>query len=557
VNPNGFTSILTKSQRKILVSKSDSSSNTLAKGRFILNYILLISLILSSFTGISCLVKQFQMLQQNSYFPSRYFSWVKSDFSVKSVIVFFISSLLFCFDFYAVQAIFLGAIFLLSVITARKTQKESIKKLVLTARVKRLFAAAGILEIVFIALYILFCNSFIGKLSCVVLFLLTLISPVLTFICWAVTYPVEKAFSRHYINDAKRILKNHSVLKVIGITGSYGKTTTKFILTRILSEKFNTLCTPQSFNTPMGVVRTIRENLKPQTQIFVCEMGAKNVGDIKEICDIVNPDFGLITSVGAQHLETFKSVDNVFKTKFELSDAVKSKGGKVFANGNSKEIIDRIERADFTLYGTEHSFDYTAENISYGKNGCEFDITLGDKKVRLTSRLLGLHSVINIAGAAGLAFELGVSEDDIKYAVASLKPTEHRLELKPSVNGSVMIDDAYNSNPEGCLEAVRVLGSFEGMQKVVITPGLIELGEKEYDCNFALGLEAAKICDIIIFVGKNRSKPMVDAVNTTDFNKSDMFVASSFKEAMEIYSKFANSNTVLLIENDLPDNYLN
>ena len=286
-------------------------------------------------------------------------------------------------------------------------------------------------------------------------------------------------------------------------------------------------------------------------------MGAKNVGDIKEICDIVNPDFGLITSVGAQHLETFKSVDNVFKTKFELSDAVKSKGGKVFANGNSKEIIDRIERADFTLYGTEHSFDYTAENISYGKNGCEFDITLGDKKVRLTSRLLGLHSVINIAGASALAFELGVSEDDIKYAVASLKPTEHRLELKPSVNSSVMIDDAYNSNPEGCLEAVRVLGSFDGMQKVIITPGLIELGEKEYDCNFALGLEAAKICDIIIFVGKNRSKPMVDAVNTTDFNKSDMFVASSFKEAMDIYSKFANSNTVLLIENDLPDNYLN
>ncbi|MBR2489227.1 MAG: hypothetical protein IKB45_02020 [Clostridia bacterium] len=120
-----------------------------------------------------------------------------------------------------------------------------------------------------------------------------------------------------------------------------------------------------------------------------------------------------------------------------------------------------------------------------------------------------------------------------------------------------MIDDAYNSNPEGCLEAVRVLGSFDGMQKVIITPGLIELGEKEYDCNFALGLEAAKICDIIIFVGKNRSKPMVDAVNTTDFNKSDMFVASSFKEAMDIYSKFANSNTVLLIENDLPDNYLN
>ena len=120
-----------------------------------------------------------------------------------------------------------------------------------------------------------------------------------------------------------------------------------------------------------------------------------------------------------------------------------------------------------------------------------------------------------------------------------------------------MIDDAYNSNPEGCLEAVRVLGSFDGMQKVIITPGLVELGDKEYESNFALGLEAAKICDIIIFVGKNRSKPMVQAAEDYGFPKEKLFVAESFKQAMEIYSKFADNNTVLLVENDLPDNYLN
>ena len=120
-----------------------------------------------------------------------------------------------------------------------------------------------------------------------------------------------------------------------------------------------------------------------------------------------------------------------------------------------------------------------------------------------------------------------------------------------------MIDDAYNANPEGCIEAVHVLGTFDGMQKVIITPGLIELGEKEYECNYNLGLEAAKICDIIILVGKNRSKPMADAVNSTEFDKTKLFIASSFSEAMEIYSEFANSNTVVLVENDLPDNYLN
>ena len=182
---------------------------------------------------------------------------------------------------------------------------------------------------------------------------------------------------------------------------------------------------------------------------------------------------------------------------------------------------------------------------------------MNNTKIELSSKLLGMHSIINIAGACGIAYSLGVSAEDIKFAVASLKPTEHRLEIKSSVAGSVLIDDAYNSNPEGCLEAVHVLGSFDGMKKVIITPGLIELGEKEYDSNYALGLQATKYCDIIILVGQNRSKPLQDAVNSTEFNKENLFVAKNFFEAMEIYSKFADSNTVLLIENDLPDNYLN
>ncbi len=517
----------------------------------------LLSLIFSSFIGLFSLIKQFQMLQQNSYFPSRYFGWLKSNFSVVSVFILFIASFILTFSFYIGLAVFLSVVLGFTVYLAIKQQKKSIKKLVFTGRIKRLFSAVGIIYLVLILFYVFNPQTSFGRISASVLLFISLISSLSAFIGWAVTLPIEKLFSLYYINDAKRILKEHKNLKVIGITGSYGKTTTKFILTRILSEKYNVVCTPQSFNTPMGVVRTIREKLKPQTQFFVCEMGAKNVGDIKEICDIVHPDFALITSVGPQHLETFKTIGNVFKTKFELADAVKRKGQKAFVNGDSEEIINRIFPSDFEVYGTSDDFDFTAENIHYGKNGSEFDIVLGGESVHLTSRLLGLHSIINIAGAAALAFTLGVSAEDIKFAVSSLKPTEHRLELKTSVAGSLLIDDAYNANPEGCLEAVRVLGSFDGMKKIIITPGLIELGEKEYACNYALGLEAADKCDIIIFVGKNRSKPMVDAVNSTEFEKQNLFVASSFLEAMEIYSRFADSNTVVLIENDLPDNYLN
>ena len=522
-----------------------------------MNYLLLISMILISVSALFSVTRQLQMLQQNSYFPSRYTSWLKGNFPYLTVFGFFISSALYCIELYIIQMIFVAFVLGLSVSSAIMLQKKSIKKLVYTARIKRLYATAAIVLMLLSVIYLITPESLVGEISSVILFLISFITPVLVYICWAITLPIEKAFTKWYINDAKKTLKNHSNLKVIGITGSYGKTTTKFILTRILSEKFNVVCTPQSFNTPMGVVRTVREMLKPQTEIFVCEMGAKNVGDIKEICDIVKPDYGMITSVGAQHLETFKTVDNVFTTKFELADAVKLKNGKTFVNVDSKEIKDRIKKCDYIVYGTNDSCQYKAENITYGRYGSEFEVNLGGENIKLNSRLLGLHSIINITGAAAIAHSLGVSNEEIKFAVASLKPYEHRLEMKPSVNGSVMIDDAYNANPEGSVEAVRVLGSFDGMKKVIITPGLIELGDKEYECNRTLGLEAGKICDIIILVGKNRSKPLADGVNSTDFNRENLFIANSFMEAMEIYTRFADSNTVLLIENDLPDNYLN
>ena len=500
------------------------------------------------------------MLQQNSYFPSRYFKWVKSSYTVELAA----ECILFCFVSVNYKGITfipqISAVFFLliiRIILAIKTQKTSIKKLVFTSRVKRLFSVAIIISLLLICGFYLFKKSFTGEICRMLCFMLSVVSPLLALICWVITYPVEKAVSKYYINDAKKILESHSNLTVIGITGSYGKTTTKFILNRILSEKYNTVCTPQSFNTPMGVVRTVRSEIKPQTQMFICEMGAKNIGDIKEICDIAHPSYAIITSVGPQHLETFKSVDNVFKTKFELADEVKRNGGKAFVSLESEGILSRYDKNDETLIGFGKSTDYRAENIAYGPDGSSFDLVLGNESIRVSTRLLGLHSISDIVAAAALSYMLGVPKEDIAFAVSSLKPTEHRLELKSFHNGSLLIDDAYNSNPEGCIGAVKVLSSFEGMKKVIITPGLIELGDKEYECNYNLGLEAAKYCDIIILVGKNRSKPLREAIETTSFNKESLYIVSSFKEAMQIYIPLADKTSVVLIENDLPDNYLN
>ena len=524
-----------------------------------MSYLLLITLLLVAASGIFSLYRQLQMLQQNSYYPSRYFKWLKQSYTLELAM----SAILYCSLIFLVQnnrtilsLIVAACVLILKITTSIKMHKKSIKKLAFTARIKRLFAAAIIILGALISVFEILPQSLIGEICLMVCMVLSLISPLLTFVIWGVTYPVEKAVNQWYINDAKKILKSHKNLTVVGITGSYGKTTTKFILNRILSEKFNTVCTPQSFNTPMGVVRTVRSAIKPQTQIFVCEMGAKKVGDIKEICDIAHPDYGIITSVGEQHLETFKSVDNVFKTKFELADAVTKKGGITLANLDSEGIRVRADRRDDVTYFGEGT-KYSVKNITCGADGTTFDLCLDGDCFSVSTRLLGLHSVSDILAAAAMAHILGVGVNDIKFAIGSLKPTEHRLELKGYVNGSLLIDDAYNSNPEGCLEAVRVLGSFEGKKKVIITPGLIELGSREYDCNYALGLEATKHADIIILVGHNRSKPMMDAISTTDFNKDNVYVVSSFKEAMEIYTPMADKNSVVLLENDLPDNYLN
>lgn len=522
-------------------------------------YITVLCLILSAVSAVFSLYRQFQMLQQNSYFPSRYLGWVKESYTVELALC----SIIYCAVSwcYLNMRMLIGTIAVvlllaIRIVLASRAAKKSIKKLVFTARVKRLFGLSVATLFALIAVFSIIPHTMAGEICFMVGIALSLISPLLTLFAWAVTYPIESAVSRWYINDARRILREHNNLTVIGITGSYGKTTTKFILNRILSEKYNTVCTPQSFNTPMGVVRTVRGDIKPQTQMFICEMGAKKVGDIKEICDIAHPSFGIITSVGAQHLDTFRSEDNVFKTKFELFDAVKEAGGICLANIESAGIASRREKATDAVYFGEGT-DYYAEDISYSANGSTFTLSLKGEKITVTTRLLGRHSITDILAAAALAHILGVSGDEIRFAISSLKPTEHRLELKPSVNGSAMIDDAYNSNPEGCLEAVRVLGHFEGKKKVIITPGLIELGPREYECNYALGLEATKHCDTIILVGKNRSKPMRDAIATTDFNPENVYVAASFAEAMGIYSSMANSNHILLIENDLPDNYLN
>lgn len=525
-----------------------------------MNFLILISIILFSVGGMFSVQRQLQMLQQNSYYPSRYFGWVKSTKfgTLKISLVFMLLPLLVSVDFLPYFLPLYSAIELIyRVHKQQKNHKTSIKKLVYTDRVKRLILTMCVLYLLLISAFVIFPSAtiYIAVLAVV----LGHFPQIVMLMAFYINKPIENSIAKWYVNDAKRILANNKNLMCIGITGSYGKTSVKFILNRILSEKYNTLATPESFNTPMGIVRTVRSSLTPATEIFIAEMGAKNIGDIKELCDICNPDMGIITAVGPQHLETFKTVENVTNTKFELADCcLKKDNGKIYVNFDSEsakvKALKLKEQNKIIAFGSNKN-TVTATDIKVTENGTEFTLNYKDWSFPLSCKLLGKHSITNLLGAVALALDLDVNEKQIRFAVSSLKAPPHRLELKPFINGSILIDDAYNSNPVGCLEAVNVLSAFDNRKRIIVTPGLVELGDKEYEFNYNLGEAAAKGCDVIILVGQNRAKPMADAINKSDFNKENLYIADSFAHAMSILRTVVDENTVVLFENDLPDNY--
>lgn len=521
----------------------------------VMNWMWNLSAVILAVTALFALTRQLHMLQLNSYYLSRYYGWLKGAFSMRTVVsglLFAAFVLLLIFQTGGVPALALSALCAaVRVPLAFSDYKTSIKKIVFTARVGRLYAAAAI----FLALPILIAQ-WIPAVGMILLLLLTFATPALLALCKWVNTPVETAVANHYIQDAKRRLREQPSLKIIGVTGSYGKTSTKHALGRMLSERYNVLITPGSFNTPMGVVRTVREQLKATTQVFVVEMGAKNVGDIKEICEIADPQMAVITSVGPQHLDTFGSIENVVKTKFELADWVGAKGGAVFLNCDNALISRKAGGYSTAVtYGTDPALDFHAENIVYSKSGSSFDIVGDGRRISASTRMLGRHNVLNITAAAAVAVHMGLTDSEIKYAVSAMKPVAHRLEMKSFLGGSILIDDAYNANPEGCLEAVHILSHFDGMKKVVVTPGLVELGEQEYESNYNLGLAAANTCDIIILVGEKRAVPMADAIATTPFDKEQLHIVKSFQDAMTLMQGFLSRDYVVLFENDLPDNY--
>ncbi len=497
------------------------------------------------------------MLQLNGYDNEEHGTWLKNNRGKQRQLIFILICAVMLAVYTSPVTAVIGVLFLILIIRIYLFLKSVFtkKKLVFTTRAKRLVFTSSLLFVIIVALgaFIESKLGFVGGMSAALLGIF--LTPYILMLANILNRPAEKAVRQYYINDAKRVLRENPHIKIIGITGSYGKTSLKFYLNTLLSVKYNVLVTPESYNTPMGVVKTIREQMKSTHEIFVCEMGARKVGEIKEICDIVHPQDGLITSIGPQHLETFFSMDNIIKTKFELGDAL-PEGGLLFLNGDNEYITGNAGNyKNIVMYGAGESNGYRTENVKVSDMGTTFTVIAPDgEREEFTTRLIGGHNVINVLGAIAVAHSYGIPLADLKIPVRRLQPAEHRLQLLD--RGTVtVIDDTFNSNPIGSKAAVEMLALFDGT-KILITPGMVELGEKEEEYNFKFGTYAADCCDYIFLVGVKRTKPIYDGVLSKGFDESRLKAVDTLQDAMNLANALkSEKKKYILLENDLPDNY--
>lgn len=378
-----------------------------------------------------------------------------------------------------------------------------------------------------------------------------LIVPLCHFIC----VPIEFLFRTYYLGKAKKKLSKMPNLIKIGITGSYGKTTTKHILNVMLSKKYSVCMSPYSFNTPMGLTKVINNYLKDTHEVLICEMGARQVGDIAYLCKLIKPKHAIITSVCDQHLATFGSVENVYKAKKELVDSIS--GGIISFNAQSegaKKMYDECQKNKILCGIGNKEYFANISNVKVSSIGSTFDLTIKGKTLACQTKLLGLGNLEDIAVASGIAFSLGVKLSEIKSAIASLKPMPHRLEILQE-NGLTVIDNSFNASRESSREALNVLSMFPG-EKIVVTPGLVELGDSEFDANVMLGKQISKVASKVIIVNETNKVALTSGLKDQNFDEKNIFTVENLDLAKDKLKEFAKQGDVILFENDLPDNYI-
>lgn len=361
----------------------------------------------------------------------------------------------------------------------------------------------------------------------------------------AINYPYDRIKYLLTIRGAKKKLSENKNLKVIFVTGSFGKTTTKRYLYELLKDDYKTVATPKSFNTPIGLCLSIKA-INEDTQIFIAEAGARRVGDIKTLCKIVRPDISVVTGIAPQHIETFGAVENIIAEKEEAVKNLKVGGFAVISveTTGGRIICDRAT-ADKILVGSGETADVKFRNVKFSAYGSSFDIMCGEKTLEITAPFVGIHNVVDFTLAAAVAIKLGVRAEKIENVAKTLTPPKHRFSVSVSGNGVTIIDDGYNANIEGIKSGAESLKYFGG-KKFAVFSGIVEGGTKSYELNSEAGRVLSENCDRLIAVGR-----LADEILSCAKGER----TEDLDGAKEILKKEVRRGDTVAFFSDLPDRY--
>lgn len=447
-------------------------------------------------------------------------------------------------------------------LASRVLRRESVKPLVWTPRARRLAGVAAALATLLLAATAIVPVGALRPLAITVVAAATLIemSWLLQLANWLLR-PFQRWETQRFVRAAQQRLADASPL-VVGVSGSFGKTTTKGCLAALLSPLGPACPTPASFNSYLGIVRAINEGLLPKHRSFIAELGAYRVGDIAELCELVQPTVGVLASLGPAHLERFGSMEAIAQAEGEVAEALPADGLFVTRADDPLCVAvarDRAQCPTVLVSPEPHpEADLWAEDVQIDHGGTTMTVHRReqDETFQITSPLLGEANVGNVLLAVAVALHLGVTPGQLSRAAKRIEIPAHRLQ--PIVNaaaGVVVIDDSYNSNPVGAAAALGILGAYPAERRILVTPGMVELGPEEEPENIELGRRAADVVDLALLVGR-RGRMVEQGMLEAGFDPTGVLAFDEGPEAHAALQQLTRRGDVILFENDLPDVYV-
>jgi UDP-N-acetylmuramoyl-tripeptide--D-alanyl-D-alanine ligase len=530
-----------------------------------LSFLTVVIIVLSSILfATRRLLRYLSFLQQEEYSGSRFLRWVwqKRAFDRRgsaTALVFGLLALLPREDVdYAIVAI-LGAC-VLAVLASREEDPQQTGKITLkmTPRAVRIYRAALLFYTLAVLAVSFWAVAISGQASVWLLQAVFIQSlPLWLVLAVLALQPQENIVQARFIGEAKEILASCHPY-VIGITGSYGKTSTKNVLGKLLDVSLAPTFWPKGgVNTLMGITREIREQLKPAHKFAVIEMGAYQQGSIKKLCEFTPPRAAIVTAVGLMHLERFGSAENVYQAKSELAQALPADGILVCNGDNegARRMAKEYKKTVTLLYGLNREageLDSWMSNLEVRIDGTSFILHWRDKEYKGFMPIHGRPLLSNVLGAFTMACALGADPQYVVSAMGNLKPVSNRLEVC-KCGLFIQINDAYNSNPVGFAAALEVLDALAGERKILVTPGMVELGSEQGKENERAGELAAKVCHLVFVVGSLNREALCLGLERGGLTKQQIRTFAHRDLALAALARERRQGDVVLLENDLPD----